>query len=91
VLDPVSESFRGGEQPGHVRVVEVAMGVDETGQQDGLAEVSCFTSELPAKLRPTADGGNTFSRDSNRAILDGGSADWENDAGAEQPQLVLGH
>lgn len=38
-LDPVGETFGGRELPGHVGVVEMAMGVDQAGEDDHVTEI----------------------------------------------------
>ena len=44
--------FGGGKFAGHVGVVEMAMGVDEAGQQNDFAEVEDFCRRLPISNPP---------------------------------------
>ena len=67
----------GGNSPGHVGVVEMAMGVDEAGQQDDFAEVEDFFAQVRAQIFPRRDGPDFIPDNKNRAVLDGRRGDGE--------------
>ena len=47
--------FGGGNSPGHVGVIEMAMGVDQAGQQNDFAEVEdCSSGGVRLQIRATS-------------------------------------
>jgi hypothetical protein len=76
--DPVGEGFRRRQFAGHVGVIEMAVGVDEAGQQDDFAEIEVFRGGA-AEFFPRCDGADFISVNENRAVLDGRRGDGEND------------
>ncbi len=74
----------GGSWPGHAGVIEMAMGVDEAGQEDDFAEIGRGN---PARRRGMSRHRPTetmrLSATTHRAVLDGRARHGQDDAGAQ--------
>ena len=81
--NPVGEGFRRRQHPGHVGVVEVAMGVDKAGKQNDFAEIGNFPIRMRPQVRPGTNRANAISRNDHRAVFNGRLRDRQNRAGTE--------
>jgi hypothetical protein len=81
--NPVGEGFWRRQHSGHVGVVEVAVGVDEAGEQDDFAEVEKYFHCARPQVRPGTNRANAISGNDHRAVFNGRLRDRQNRAGAE--------
>jgi hypothetical protein len=82
-FDPVNEGAGRRDFPGHVSVIKMAMGIDQTGQKNDLAEIKGLLAVGGSQVAPAANGNNAIAREPDGAIGDGRSGDGEDDAGAK--------
>lgn len=83
-LDPVGEGAGRGELAGEVGVVEVAMGVDEPREEDGIAEIQELVVGGADRGGPRFYGEDPSVEDPDDPIGDGRSGDRDDVPGSEQ-------
>ena len=81
--NPIGEVSWRRQLPGHVGVIQMAMGVDQAGQQDDLAEVEDLLSRVRLKIRPGTDGADSVFGNEDRAVFDGRPGNRQDRSGAE--------
>ena len=59
------------------------MGVDQSGEQNHLAEITLGSGELRGQIRMASDPRDAFALQADHAILDGRAGDWNNNARAQ--------
>ena len=95
-LDPVNEIAGRRKLPGHRGVIQVAMGIDEAGQQDLFTQIHDLRAFGNYRVRPAAHGNDAIARKDDRAILDHRPGDRqhhpraENGGGSFRSGLFLG-
>src|SRR5215213_2977901 len=68
----------------HVRVVEMAMRVDQSRQENRVTEINDFVAVVLAQFFERTDGVDVRAADEHRAVVDRRRANGEDGAGAEE-------
>ena len=59
------------------------MGVDQSGEQNHLAEITLGSGKLRRQIRMAPDPGDALAFQADHAVLNGRPGDWNNNAGAQ--------
>ena len=82
-FDPIGEEFGCWDLTHQVGVIEMAVRVNETGEENRVTQFDNLFVGANSQVAPAADGPDAVSRNQNRAVVDGRPGDRQNDASAK--------
>src|ERR1043166_6211318 len=88
LLDPIRKIGWARKLPGHVRVIEMTVGIDQSRQKNHFTEIKFLAALEVTKVREGSNRRDAFPTNQHRAVIDWRRANGENGASAEEHEEV---